>query len=80
MTVNELIKYLQVYAATVGNKQVMARDDHGKLSTYPILWNGDDYFIINALPEPDTRFYEHPFDGPDDDRYCPGPCNGDFNE
>lgn len=31
MAVNELIEYLQVYAATVGNKQVMARDDHGKI-------------------------------------------------
>ena len=80
MTVNDLIKNLQAIAPIAGHKLVMVRDDHGKLSTYPILWDGDKHLIINALPEPVTQFYKHLFDGPDDDRYCPGPCNGDFNE
>lgn len=80
MTVNDLIKYLQAFAPTAGNKQVIARDDNGRLSTYLELWNDEDRFIIDAWPEPDAQYYEHPFDGPDDDRHCPGPCNGDFNE
>lgn len=80
MTVNDLIKYLQAFASNAGHKQVMVRDDDGKLSTYLELWNDEDRFIIDAWPEPDTQFYEHPFDGSDDDRYCPGPCNGGFNE
>lgn len=80
MTVNDLIKYLQAFAPSAGHKQVMVRDDHGRLSTYLVLWDGNKNVMINALPEPDTRYCDHPFDGPDDDRYCPGPCNGDFNE
>ncbi len=86
MTVKELIEHLKKIPP---GTPVLAKDIFGKPSTYIVLRCGPDGLAIDAVPEPDTRYYkhpfdgpgdEHPFDGPGDDRYCPGPCNGDFNE
>lgn len=77
MLVKELIEHLKHCPPGM---PVMAKDVFGKPSTYIELHFMPDGLAIDAVPEPGTRFYEHPFDGPDDYRYCPGPCNGDFNE
>lgn len=71
MTVNDLIKYLQELAPIAGDNLVMARDDNGKLSTYPVLQNFEDRFIIDAWPEPDTQYYKNPFECLADERCCP---------
>lgn len=77
MLVKELIEHLKQLPP---GTPVMAMDAFGKPSTYIVLRYELDGVAIDAVPEHDTRYCEHPFDGPDDDIYCPGPCNGDFNE
>lgn len=77
MLVRDLIEHLKTIPP---GTPVLAKDIFGRPSTCIVLRCGPDGLAIDAIPEPDTRFYEHPFDSPDDDRYCPGPCNGEFNE
>ena len=77
MLVKELIEHLKQCPPGM---LVMAKDVFGKPSTYIVLRFVPDGLAIDAVPEPETRCYEHTFDGPGDDRYYPGPCNGDFNE
>ena len=87
MTVNDLLEMLKALSPAIGNHLVVVRDGRGKLSHYSYTWVGSKCFLIDAFPEPDTNLSEHPFepsekgfDISDDDRCCPGPCNGDFNE
>lgn len=77
MLVRDLIEHLKTIPP---GTPVLAKDIFGKPSTHIILRCVPDGLAIDAAPEPDTRYYEHPFDDPGDDRDCPGPCNGDFNE
>ena len=77
MLVRELIEHLKQCPP---GTPVMAKDVFGKPSSYIVLYFSPDGVCIDTVPEPDTRYCDHPFDDPDDDRYCPGPCNGDFNE
>jgi len=79
MLVRDLIEHLKKIPP---GTPVLAKDIFGKPSTYIILRCVPDGLAIDAAPEPDTdtRFYEHHSDGPGDDRYCPGPYNGEFNE
>ena len=77
MLVRDLIEHLKTIPS---GTPVLAKDIFGKPSTHIILRCAPDGLAIDAIPEPDTRFYEHTFDGLDDDRCCPEPCNGDFNE
>lgn len=77
MLVRDLIEHLKTIPPGM---PVLAKDIFGKPSTYIILRCVPDGLAIDAVPEPDTRYYEHPFDCPGDDRYYPGPYNGEFNE
>jgi hypothetical protein len=67
MSVNDLIKTLQAIVPISGNKLIMVRDDNGRLSTYPVIWNGEEHVMISAFSESDTQLHKHPFD----ERYCP---------